>query len=81
MPKRKSPTLATLAAARAVKPKQADVFWDSSGYQFVDSETLTDVSPRYDTLHQAIVAAIGEGYEIRQFRSTRGGVKVTGPMP
>lgn len=57
---------------------KADIFWDKNGWYWVDITKSVCENPCNEKLHDAIVDAIRNGYEIRGVRGTRGAVRVKG---
>lgn len=55
---------------------QADIFWDTNKWYWVDTTRLVCQNPGQVRMHDAIVDAIKNGYEIRTVRNTRGSVFV-----
>ena len=56
---------------------QADIFWDHNKWYWVDyTSRFCYPENGHERLHDAIVDAIKNGYEIRDFRKSRGNVKV-----
>ncbi len=59
-----------------MKTKQADIFWNANGWYFVEYGVKNCINDKHEKIHDAIMDAIGNGYEIRQVRETRGSVSV-----
>lgn len=57
---------------------KADIFWDARYWYWVDVTKNECENSGNSRIHDAIVAAIRNGYEISGVRGTRGSVKVKG---
>ena len=59
-----------------MKIPEADVFWDARGWYWVPSGYSICENECNEKLHDAIIDAIRNGYEIRSVRGTRGSVRL-----
>lgn len=56
---------------------KADIFWNANRWYWVDvKEKTCKVDRGFEKVHDAVVDAIRNGFEINDFRKTRGSVKV-----
>ena len=61
-----------------MKTPEADIFWDKNRWHWVEHGVPVCDNPGFERIHDAIVDAIRNGYEIRGVRTTRGSVKLKG---